>query len=385
MIMGYISKLIIPRLRDTDFKLYIYRAKSANDINTITKVSQLTPIMVIDQNNAATYEFNSKQCFVIYDDPAGGASGVTYNGPQTNTIPATEYETDVNLININEYTTVNQLILSPLPLEHTEGIVYYYSVIGVKESTNEITHLSKINAILLDYINPNDMTRQVWSCDDLDKDEWKYIATIPYSKTDDKNIYIGDINRQYDIKQLGLPMVEEVPTIRNVHVSLRSLFSNTFMVLEVENPWCNNNQYYNFRRLKSYKIRNVYQNSYGEFSTPTYQSLLPVSIEKMTILMKKNPDDKDKVIKIDDESAEKFEVIRRDGIFYNPIEHKKLGYNHWNVPLENNKLSVFSESSVQNDIKIQISATAGNVYVFDIYLTDVYKHVSKNAHYVIET
>jgi hypothetical protein len=101
--------------------------------------------------------------------------------------------------------------------------------------------------------------------------------------------------------------------------------------------------------------------------------------------MRCNPSNETDVIPIDDTEANKFEIIRRDGIFYDSSKHKKLSLNPWIIPLENNKVSVFAETSIQENINMQISAVPGNKYVFDIYLIDVYNHVSDNCHYVLET
>ena len=386
--MGYIAQLTIPKIKsDTNLKLYVYRSTNADDINTISKVANMQPILVIDQNIAEVHTVNGKECYIVNDTPDETIDGVSYNGPQLNVVPIKEYETEINLIMLNSYTPVNELILNPLELNHKEGIVFYYSVIGVDEVNNQMTHLSKVNGVLVNYIQTKDLTREVWSCDDYNDNEndvWEKVNTVEYNETSE-SIRIGNINRPYLIEKLGLPMVQKVPKISEINVSLHSLISNTFMVLEIQNPWQNNNQEFNYRKLKSYKVRNVYNSIYGEFSVPTYQSKLPVSIEKMVILMRTNPDDVNDVIDIDDQNAKKFEIIRRDGIFYDRLKHKSLGYNSWNIPLENNELSVFSESSVQETINIQISGTVGNVYVFDIYLIDVYRNVSENCHYILET
>ncbi len=385
--MGYTAKLTIPKVEsDNDLKLYIFRSTNADDINTISKVANLEPIIVIDQATAATETYNHKECYIIFDTPQD-TEGITYNGPKTNTVPIVEYETAINLVKINTYSYVNELILAPLPLNHKEGIVFYYSVIAVDETNNQMTHLSKVNGILINYIDDADLTRQLWSCDnytDSEEDVWQFVNNIPYNENDDQ-IRIGDITRPYNIQQLGLPMVETVPVIQEVNVSLHSLISNTFMVLEVQNPWQNNNKEFNYRKLKSYKVRNVHGSDYGEFSVPTYQSELPVSIEKMVIVYKENPDSQDTIIDMNDDAAHKIEIIRRDGIYYDKTKHKSLGYNQWNIPLEANKLAVYSESSIQDTINIQISGVVGNLYVFDIYLIDVYQNVSENKHYVLET
>ena len=48
--MGFTAKLTIPKVEsDNDLKLYIFRSTNADDINTISKVANLEPIMVIDQ------------------------------------------------------------------------------------------------------------------------------------------------------------------------------------------------------------------------------------------------------------------------------------------------------------------------------------------------
>lgn len=385
--MGYTAKLTIPKVQsDNDLKLYVFRSTNADDINTISKVANLEPIMIIDQAVATTSNFNGKECYIVNDEPQV-TDGITYNGPKANTVPIIEYETEVNLVKINTYSYVNELILAPLELNHKEGIVFYYSVIAVDEVNNQMTHLSKVNGVLVNYIDAQDLTRQVWSCNnytDTDDDVWELVNNLPYNEND-ASIRIGDITRPYNIQQLGIPMVDTVPQIQDVHVSLHSLISNTFMVLEVQNPWQNNNKEFNYRKLKSYKVRNVYNSDYGEFSVPTYQSELPVSIEKMVIMYRSNPSNQDSVISMEDTSANKIEIIRKDGIYYDKLKHKSLGYNQWNIPLESNKLAVYSESSVQDTINIQISGVTGNLYVFDIYLIDVYQHVSKNTHYILET
>ncbi len=385
--MGYIARLTIPKVQsDSNLKLYVFRSTSADDINTISKVSNLEPVIIIDQQFAATNTFNNQECYVVDDIPQT-TLGITYNGPKLNTVPIMEYDSKINIVKLNTYSYVNELILEPLMIHHKEGIVFYYSVIAVDETNNQMTHLSKVNGVLVNYINASDLTRQLWSCDNYTNsgdDTWTLVNNIEYNENDEA-IRIGDVTRPYNIQQLGIPMVETVPKIKDVHVSLHSLISNTFMVLEVQNPWQNNNKEFNYRKLKSYKVRNVHGSDYGEFSIPTYQSELPVRIEKMVIMYRSNPDNQDAIISMDDADANKIEIIRRDGIYYDTIKHKALGYNQWNIPLESNKLAVFNESSIQDTINIQISGVTGNLYVFDIYLIDIYQHVSENTHYILET
>lgn len=385
--MSYIAKLTIPKIQDRDdLKLYVYRSKNADDINTISKVSNMQPVIVIDQSQAETVVYNNKPCYVVEDRPTN-TEGVVYNGPVLNTVPLTEYETEINLIKYNVYTHFNELVLSPLPLTNNNGIIFYYSVIAVDESNNLMSHLSKVNGVLVNYISKEDITRELWSCNDYqdsNEDVWIYVNNIEYNSFDEQ-IKIGDINRSNVISRFGIPVVETVPSIQEVNADTNSLVSNTYMTLKVQNPWQHNNEHFNYRKLKSYKVRNTYGYIYGEFSIPTYQSSLPVSIEKMVIVMKENPSNVNNTIDIDDNNAKKIEIIRKDGIFYEPLKHKDLGFNLWNIPLENNKLAIFSESSVQETINIQLSGVLGNIYVFDIYLIDVYKNISENKHYILET
>ena len=218
--MGYVAQLTIPKIvSDTDLKLYIYRSTNADDINTISKVANLEPIMVIDQSTAATQTVNQKECFVVTDEQSN-ATGITYYGPLLNTVPIIEYETIVNLVSVNTYTFANELILTPLELHHKEGIVFYYSVIAVDETNNTMSHLSKVNGILVKYIETQDLNRQILSCDNYtgdDSDQWNIVNTIPYDETDN-TIRIGDISRPYNIAQLGLPMVETVPKIEEINL-----------------------------------------------------------------------------------------------------------------------------------------------------------------------
>ena len=387
--MGYVARITIPKVESEDtLKLQVYRSKNADDINTLSKVVNLYPVIEISQDTASVVTVNGKQCYQVDDKrPTSNIPGVKYNGPEPNLVPIIEYETEINIIKLNTYTFVNELILTPLELRNKDGIVYYYSVLAVNISKNQISHLSKVNGVLVNYITDADLNRDIVYCNDYqdnENDVWRQLANLEYNPAD-KSIRIGDITRPANISRLGIPVIEEVPVVSEINVSLNSLISNTFMVLEIQNPWQNNNKEFNYRKLKSYKVRNVYGITYGEYSVPTFQSILPVSIEKMVIMMKTNPNNRNDVISINDETAQKFEVIRRDGIFYDKTKHKSLGYNRWSIPLEDNKLSVFSESSVQDTINIQVSAISGNLYVFDIYLIDVYQNVSKNKHYILET
>lgn len=377
----YCAKITIPKISDT-YKLYVYRSKSADDINTISKIRTLSPIAIIDESTATSKTINGKECYELYDRPDDIQLGIQYLGPVPNTLPLIEYETNINIIQLNNYTYINQLILNPLPVKY-QGVMLYYSVIGVDEINNLITHISKVNGIMIKapYIEG---TRHLYSCDDnqnLSTNEWNYIGAIAW----DENITIGNMLDKSSYDRLGCPVVEKVNIFsgNDVNVSLRPVTSNNFIVLEIPNIWQHNNKTYNYRRLKSYKIQTVYDEQYSEFSIPTYQSLIPVSIEKMIILEKEDTEEIP-TFENKDESTKVRQIIRKDGLYYKASVHKKLGFNKYNIPLEEDT-AVFSEGAVQDLIKMQVEALPNHVYSFSIYLMDVYGNISEPASFIVRT
>lgn len=381
----YCAKLTIPKMSDT-YKLYVYCSKNPESINTIAKVKTIMPTIVIDESTAETEIVNGIECYVIYDKAGFTAPGVTYNGPVQNLIPTTEYETEVSVIPVNNYTYMNQLVLNELPIEYS-GTVLYYSVIGVNEANGLITHLSKVSGVMINS-NYKQGTRHLYSCDNntnSDSDVWRYVTSVPWNEA----IKIGDVNDLANMAKFGNPMVESVHIFsgEDVNTSIKSVYSRNFMVLEIPNPWQHNNKEYNFRKLKSFKVQNVYDEQYSDFSEPTYQSLLPVSIEKMLILKKTDPEIPEEPIPVEhsiEEDCDMYQIVRKDGIYYNAKEHRKLGLNKYNIPLEE-RTGVFSESSVQEQIKLQVEAIPNHVYACTIYLFDVHGNVSSPAHFVIRT
>ena len=381
----YCAKLTIPKISNT-YKLCIYRSKNPESINTISKIKAMTPVMVIDESTALPTLVNGTECYVVYDKADFKATGITYNGPVPNLVPTTEYETNVNVVPINNYTFVNQLVLNELPIKYN-GTMLYYSVIGIDEPNGLITHLSKVNGVMVDS-DYEQGTRHLYSCEDntnSESDVWKYVTSISWNE----EIKIGDINDLANTSRFGIPMVEAIPIFsgKDVNASIRGVTSRNFMVLEIPNPWQQNNRKYNFRKLKSFKVQNVYDEQYSDFSEPTYQSLLPVSIEKMLILRKTDSDNPDEPIPVEysfDENFDMYQIIRKDGIYYDAKKHRKLGLNKYNIPLEE-KVGVFSEGSVQDEIKIQIEALPNHVYSYTIYLFDVYGNISKPAHFIVRT
>lgn len=382
----YCTKLTIPKMSNT-YKLYVYSSKSAEDINTIAKVKTMMPTIIIDESTAETYMVNGKDCYVVYDKPNESQPGVTYNGPIPNLVPVTEYETKIGIVKINDYTYVNKVVFDELPLRYN-GTMLYYSVIGVDEANGLITHLSKVNGVMIDSNYNQDGTRHLYSCQEYTgegTDIWTYISSVSWQE----DLEIGDVSNPAQIERFGIPVIEQVHIFNgeDVNASLRPVVSRNFMVLEIPNPWQRNNKEYNFRKLKSYKLQNVCDEQYSNFSEPTFQSLLPVSIEKMLILRKTDPVNPDTPIlpnESENDDVDKYQVIRKDGIYYNAKDHRRLGLNKYNIPLEEN-IGVFSEGSVQDQIKMQVEALPNHVYAYTIYLFDVYGNVSEPAHFVVRT
>ena len=382
----YCAKIIIPKISDT-YKLYVYSSKNPESINTIAKVKTIQPTFVIDESTAETQEVNGQECYVLYHNASAETQeGVVYLGPAPNLIPITEYETEVTVVTINHYTYANQLVLNPLPIKYN-GTMLYYSVIGVDEANQLITHLSKVNGVMIDSDYQQDGTRHLYSCEDYtgkESDVWKYITAVPW----ETEIKIGDVNDPSTFAHFGIPVVETVNKIdaSKITCTTKTVGPNNYMTLEIPNPWQRNNKEYNYRKLKSYKLQNVSNEQYSDFSEPTYQSLLPVSIEKMLILKEIDPAIPEAIIPIDStgDNIRIHQIIRKDGIYYNAKDHRKLGLNKFTIALDE-PVGIFSEASVQEQIKIQTEALPNHVYSYTIYLFDVYGNISKPAHFTITT
>jgi len=384
--MSYVQ-MSIPKVSAL-YNLYIYRSKSAEDINTIAKIKELSPVIVINEATATVVDVNGVDCYQVSDaTPDTPQAGVEYLGPGPSIIPVTEYETSIDVVKINDYTYVNKLIINPLPSKYS-GTMLYYSVIGVNPANNTITHLSKVNGVMVNSPYEKEGTRHLYSCVDFQnkpEDVWAYVGSVPW----DKNITLGDISDPAAMEQYGNPFVNTVHAFAGTDVkySIKSVLAGNYMFIELPNPWQYNNKPYNYRKLKSYKVQNVYNLEYSSFSEPTFQSELPVSIEKMLILRKtdaEHPEDIIPLIESEHEAVDKYQIIRKDGVYYNNIEHRSLGLNKYSIPLEE-PIGVFSESSVQDFIKMQIEALPNHVYSFTVYLIDIYKNTSAPAHFVVTT
>lgn len=376
----YYAEITIPKLTVDNLKLYVYCSKNPDSINTISKIKTIRPTLIIDESVAKTHEINGKQCYVAYDNPDLQQEGIEYVGSPVNIIPVSEYQTDIKMVKLNEHTYLNQLILEEFPLKYN-GTMLYYSVIGIDEANGTITHLSEVRSVLIKVKYKEEGTRHIYSSND--NKTWQYLEAVAWNE----NISIGDMTDPSEFQRFGNPFVEDIPIFyeSEVNVSLKPLTRN-FVVLEIPNPWQQNNIHFNFRKLKSYKIQNVIGEQYGDFSSPSYQSLLPVSIEQMVILRQTNKYDANNIpfTTIEDDETEVWRVIRNEGLYYNRKEHRKLGLNKYNISL-GEKLAVFSEGSTQEFIKIQVESKPARQYLYSIYLVDVYGNISNPCDFIVHT
>lgn len=365
------------------YMLYVYRSTSSEDINTLEKVRKMSPVIIIDESIAEGDHYE-----ILDDIPRDehNQAGISYVGPEPSVIPTTEYEIVLGQLALNDYTYVNTLTLNPLPTKYN-GKVFYYSVIGVDLTRNIMTHLSKVSGILVknDYESGNKLLYENSDPDD-EESEWKYLGATPWSEL----IKIGNVNDNVTISRWGIPVVETVPKIDvdKCSIEIAPSVRRTSAILSIQNPWHANNKDFNFRKLKSYKLKNTYENVEGYFSIPTYQSLLPCSIEKMIILYTEVDNETEQYDIPINSTVEsvfgKIEIIRKEGLYYNRKDHKKLGVNKYLIP-KNESVAVFNEASIQEDIKIQFPGNIGSQYLFTIYLIDVYGAQSEPTSFISRT
>lgn len=385
--MAYCIKIKVKPSNDKNLKFYIYRSKNANDINTIAKIKNLIPVLVIDESNYLESNLEDNN-YVVYDSKDKTLPGVDYIGPEPVSIPATEYETVFSSHMYNEYTSSIILKLNPLNITYN-GIMYYYSVIGVDSVNNLITHLSQVKAELLLSDYKNEGTREILACDNytgFPDDTWHSIATPDWNT----EIVFGDIENSITYNRYGTPFVDNVKIFNNTEIEVDTRCAMLFnhITMRIPNIWRTNNMTYNYRKLKSFKIRNIYDDKYGDFSEPTYQSSLPVSNEKMLIYKKdittEDISTREKAINKSNTELLALTIIRKDGLFYNKVEHKLLGCNKYNID-EKENTAVFSESSVQKEINIDFEATGGAIYNYTFYIQDVYGKYSEPCVLIVET
>lgn len=347
-------------------KIYVYRSTNPNDINTIDKIRIIHPVFIIDEANTTGQE----QYELLDSTDATQILGVTYLGPNPNSVPCNEYESEVEIGKINDFDYFNIFILKPLEAKFN-GVMLYYTSIGVDEDNNTITNLSHQKGLLVDNEYKTIGIRKLYYSED-ETDNWTYICDLNW---DEENIRIGDINDTFKYEKIGSPFVDTVPPISEINYSTRNVISNNYMDLEIQNPWVLNNKEFNFRKLKRFSVRNVIVDNFSIFSEPNFQSLLPVSIEKMVIAITTNSTD----VTPEDlgrEDISIYQVIKRHGIFYNHSEHKHLGLNRYDIDL-GETIAVFNESSKQGFIKFKVPVEQGNTYYITVFLIDIYNNWSE--------
>jgi hypothetical protein len=331
--------------------------------------------------------------YVVYDNiqKLTGIAGVEYLGPEPIPVPTTEYESEISFVQYNKFTYSPIVTLKPMEMDYT-GTIYYYSVIGVDETNNMITHLSKVSAILLSSDYQNTGSREILSTNEytgMPADTWSSVATVDWQTA----IQIGDTNNPIAINRFGYPFSDKIPVFNKEQATIETRYAAMFnqITINIPNIWRANNKDYNFRKLKSYKVRNIYDGKYGEFSVPTYQSEMPLSIEKIMIL-RKNVTGLSEVEKntpcelneIGTNVANPLTIIRKNGIYYNSREHGILSANKYSIPPEDTT-AIFTESSVQNEITMVFEVEQNKIYNYTFYLFDVYGKKSDPVTILIET
>ena len=377
--MNYCIKLKIKPSEDRNLTFYIYRSKNLEDINTITKIKKYNPVLVLDE---ATYDQTCLEddMYVVRDFSLNNPDGVTYLGPEPSNIPTVEYETTLHVIRVNDNTNITYLTMEPLPLQY-DGIMYYYSVIALNPETQMISHLSQLQGVLFntEYLEGR---RQIFCTEKYtgqDTDEWEELSTITWND----EIIIGDNRNSITYARFGKPCSAKVKifTDEQVTANTRNTSLTNYMQLSFPNIWRGNNSEYNFRKLKSYKIRNVFDNKYGQFSEPTLQQTIQVTNEQLLIFRKETRDNTP-IYRSDNDNLI-FKIIRRHGKYYRN-EYNKLEFNKYNIDA-NEQMAIFSESSIQDTITIDFNVKANSTYNYTFYIMDVYGTYSEPCVVMVNT
>ena len=148
------------------------------------------------------------------------------------------------------------------------------------------------------------------------------------------------------------------------------------------------NQKYNYRKLKSFRIRNIYDEHYGDWSEPTYPSVLPVAIEKLVVLRKDvtslTSEERLQPITIEElNDTLAYTIIRKNGKFYTS-DDISLSYNRYTLNEDEGNKAVYSENSVQSEIVFNFNARGNTVYNYTFYIEDVYGKYSAPTTVVVE-
>lgn len=366
-----------------DLKIYVYRSIKQEDVQTIDAVKNLLPVMVIDETQYPQPAIVNNAYPVMDTQESNVIPGVTYNGPEPAYVPVNEYEVVTEMNKVNDNTSFVSVILNPLKIDY-KGTLYYYSIIGVKGGL--ITHLSRVKAevLLSDYIGMG--IREIESCDNYTgspEDIWEPVGTCDWSNI----IKFGWLDKDGIYGRFKSPFIGEVPTFKQDEITADTRCAMNFrhIVLRFPNPWHMNNERFNYRKIKAFRVRNICDDHYGYWSMPTFQSLLPVGIERLFILREdvtKTPDN-ETPIPFDYDNIT-YTVVRRFGRYYTD-EMVSLGYNRYHLNENEADTAVYSEHSVQPDISINFIAEGNSVYKYTFYLQDIYGEMSEQVTVIIKT
>lgn len=356
--------LYVKASKAKQYKIFVYRSTNPSDIDTIDKIRTKQPVLIVDETVANLITMpDMGETYPVYDAD-GFQLGVQYHGPEPNSMPSTEYETQVDIEKINKTTYKNIINLVPLPAEYL-GQMMYYTVIGVKDSA--ITQLSAPKSVLfkMDYMQDD---REVWAADDYEAEDsaWVKVGDFPWK---DETIAIG---------KDFVPLIETVPMFTKDDVSIKDTlkYGKGLLTIEIPNIWRSANPEYNMRLTKSFKVRNTYGGKKSKFSVPTWQSKLPCIIERLDVYMQelRTQDDASDIPYGSDDLS--LMVCRNGGIYSHMANHQECGVNKYLIKADEST-GLFTETSVNDVITINRRIIANRYYKLTFYLTDIYENHSE--------
>lgn len=380
--MQHKIKFNIKKTPTGDFNLYVYRSIRYQDVQSIDAVKNLLPIMIINELSIPDSAILDDTYQITDSVDSGTITGVTYNGPEPSALPANEYEVIPEFIKLNRHEDYTSIILNPLPLEY-EGVLYYYSIIGVKG--NFITHLSRVQAEVLksDYIN--DGVREIQACNNYTgspTDTWENLGVCEWTR----EIRLGWLDPDATHERFFSPFVDNIKifTPDEITADTRCAMNFRHITLKFPNVWQMDNRKYNFRKIKAFRIRNICDGQYGMWSQPTYQEEYPAPVERLFIFMEDvtvSEDDTDIEFNYDNVT---YTITRKYGRYYSDTMIP-LGCDKYILEQYEGNEAVFSNNSVQPQIMINFSAEGNAKYKFTFYIQDIYGQISSPVTKIIET
>ena len=374
--MSYSIQLTIPK-SSHHFKLYIYRSTNAGNINTIEKVKSMQPIMIVDEDS-----FDGET--IVVTDGSIAQAGVTYFGPEPNSIPVTEYNP---ILELKEMKTIHSYcpVLTLEPFDIKQHLVYYYSIMGVAGS--QITHISKVNSVVLESDYKQNGIREIQTCDNYtgsDEDFFSVLALADWST----NIVIGNMDDPIAYSTFKHPFVSTVPIFSSDDISFNNKAINTLktQTLMLPNIWQIGNLIYNKRKLKSFRVRNIYDGKYSAYSEPTFQSELEIPVDRMLIFRKEITTlaEGSVTIPTTELDALLLSIIRKDGSFYS-ASFRFYAVNESMIDTTSQDVAIVSDSSAFDKFLIKSHALPNHSYLYTIYLQDQYGYYSQPLNIISRT